>query len=305
MKKTTGYGSNLLFFTILMISIALLSARKNVAGTDFCPKTKRAKPNMWVAKNDGIGYEKNFDLKQHKQLSDQMQGVETSSLYYPIKSFRQIMNMVINTPYKFMQVYIVAYDSGADVPLQLQGKLTILFHPALDSAEEGAPYFAIKPDGSIYEEKNADRYKAEYEKYKLPVLKLNLDASQGYNTSSSGVVSDTKKITYDSSDIADLMREIDYQVKTNGITTNGIEAIFSSYPSTGHPKSNRFVNRIFVLYEFTRSVGGKNPVYYIDDQKDFCYRKDPVKPDNGIMLTPTSVNLYSVDNGQLCPPNCP
>jgi hypothetical protein len=260
---------------------------------------------MWVAKNDGIGYENNFGSKQFKQLSARMQGVETSSFYYPIKSFRQIMNLVINTPYKFLQVYIVACDSGSDVDPQLRGKLTLLFHPALDSAEERSPYFTIAADGSISEETKADRYKAAYEKNKLSVLNPNLDPTQAYNMSSSGVVSDTKKITYDSSDIADLMREVDYQVKTNGITTSGIEAIFSSYPSTGHPTSHRFANRIFVLYEFTRSVGGKNPIYYIDDQKDFCYRKDPVKPDNGIKLTSASVDLYSVDNGQLCPPNCP
>jgi hypothetical protein len=270
-------------------------------------------PRMWVDYKQGIGYEANFVNLQNVQLSSYLrnhhQGTQdTKSVFFPIASFRKMLEYFESLGnYSWLHVYIASYGGSGTgpVPAGYENKLTLLFAPSPDNQYDQT-FYSITPSGNFDPKSDScviknsswiDNYSI---KMNTALINNLVDTPDNYDRS--GHFSDTRRIEYDRNDICQLFTEFNYQKQNNNIDVTGIEALFSSFPNTGRPKDLLFKNRIFVLFEFTQNINGKNIVFYIDEQTGFDKRKKPIQT---YPITAMKVYMTSVDNGHLCPPNCP
>ena len=283
------------------------STKLNASLSDSFPPL----PKMWIAKDTGIGYEKNFSF-QSAQLSTYIGTAETDSIFYPVSAFQSMIAYFKNHfagRFSYLHVYIASYTPGSSVvPAGYEKKLTLIFAPA-DTALADQGLFTITPSGNFDPTgdscnlKNND-WRDHYVNNEMTgVLVNNLDKSDKVNYAScspSNALSDTRSMKFTVSEIDEFLSEISYQSTQNHISTSGIRAFFSSYPPLGRAPANNFKNRIFVIYEYTRkNSSGADEVYYIDDQPGFDHRaRQPYSPDQ-------CDGLMGSDNGHLCPPNCP
>jgi hypothetical protein len=305
-------GWHLLGFILILCTIFLIGCdNSNISAKTDSTKTKtgRKKPNMWVDKGVSNKLEGNFNL-QHFQLSEVLKDNETDSIFYPIDSFKVMLDTFRNRAgYKYLHVYIVSYDSGRDVSRDCWGKLALIFHPAISTADDGPPYYSFDSTGKFYKVPTGRYSKWDnlYSTVKMPTLIKNLDFNDiSANYSTLHKFSDTRRISYLREDIDSLiMSELKYQYDTNKVTVTGLRAMFASYSPSGNPHfPKHFVNRIFVIYELTTMDSNqKDSVFYIDDQLGFLNRRDPDEP---VSLEDKNISSgRGVDNGHLCPPNCP
>ncbi|HWY33705.1 MAG TPA: hypothetical protein VNX68_03615, partial [Nitrosopumilaceae archaeon] len=302
------------FFTFILGVLSIVGCARQSSNSDLEIPSYRRIPNMWVDKASSNHLEGNFNL-QHFQLSQYFKIKETDSIFYPIKSFCDMIDYFDKLGiYKYLHVYIASYDKLPFVPPSFEDKLTLLFCPAQDSTDNIKTYYSITPSGLFDPASdsckiNHARWITKYADNEVKnVLLGNLDLSDNHNHSQSGTYSDTRRISYDYSDIKYLMDEVKYQKDSNGVAVSGIKAIFSSYSSSGQLQKGIFVNRIFVLFEFTTKTKDNNQdsVFYIDDQPHFSQRLPPLKTNSPKILSTDQINqAKGNDNGHLCPPNCP
>jgi hypothetical protein len=268
-------------------------------------------PKMWIAKDTGIHYEKNFSF-QSGQLSSYIGTAETDSIFFPLTAFQSMIAYFkkhFGGGFSYIHIYIASYTPGsAVVPAGYEKKLTLIFAPA-DANLADLGLFSITPSGNFDPSsdscnlKNNDWASHYVNNEMTNVLVNNLDKSDKVNYGScspTNTISDTRSVKFTVSEIDEFLSEISYQSAQNHITTSGIRAFFASYPAAGRAPANNFKNRIFVVNEYTlKNSSGMDEVYYIDDQPDFSHRaKQPVSPDQ-------CDGLMGSDNGHLCPPNCP
>ncbi|HEY1870148.1 MAG TPA: hypothetical protein VGG71_03775 [Chitinophagaceae bacterium] len=266
--------------------------------TDSISKIKRPMPQMWVRKELSSRLQGNFNL-QHFQLSSLIGTKETDSIFLPIDDLK-IMLESFDSTHKYLQVFLACYDAGPDVDEKDKNKLTLLFGTS-KSLTTDAPYplYSIRTNGGSGLDPNSERWVTEYMVRKMPVLSSNIDRNPYDNhCDKSKALINTRRISYDVADILELIETIKYLDKIPK-TVSGFQAVFSSYCFKGKPdaKSPCLVNRIFVIFEFTTKVDGKNIVFYLDDIPEF--EKPNLK---NKQITP--LEMLGVDNGHLCPPNC-
>ena len=81
---------------------------------------------------------------------------------------------------------------------------------------------------------------------------------------------------------------------TQAQTITGYKISFSAFPKNGNGRIKRpfYKERLFIQFDYLYDLNGNEEILYLDGQDDYCCRK---------RLTSNK----GLDNGQLCPTNCP
>jgi len=256
------------------------------------------KPHMWVPKEVSNRMEGNFNM-QHYQLSSMMHVTEADFVFLPRPGFYEMINFFNRTQYNYLQVFLASFDAGKDVDENDKNKMTLLFGTS-DSLEIDAPFplYAVRSNGSYEQDPDSERWINEYKTRKMPVLNTSLvrDPVENYCHAANSMTN-TRRISYERNYINELMAEID-NLDSHYAWVSGFRATFSSYCFRGKPNDPicNFINRIFVIFEFTKKADGKDVVFYLDDVPGFMDR-----PASHNIIQNRSPFL-GVDNGHLCPP---
>lgn len=151
----------------------------------------------------------------------------------------------------------------------------------------------------------------DYNNNVQPELVKNLAASNdNKDPRFPGKFFDTKSILYEKDNVVSgFTTEEAYQLAKHTINITGYKVSFSSYTIDGD-QNKRFSNRLLIQFDYIDDKG--NPVN-LEKQPDFECRLDAalIKYNHftkaklkGLTLQ-QKLALYSQDNGQLCPTNCP
>lgn len=252
------------------------------------------KPNMWVNMLTGVKRESNFFEKHHLTLSKYLGKAETISLYYPIADFKKMIENFEATNYESLRVTICN-----------KSNLLFLVYSPL-SKQSGITYYDPITPNKPLSSTTVNAWVKDYlkkpfiGKSKMNILTSMLEKNDEKNYDENDNFYNTKMIHFSRQDIDELISEVTYQDTACGNKVTGIKATFSAFGRDGKeygPCKGQYKGRIFVQFDFTKLVGGKDEVFYIDTTSRFNERRPSDRAEidcNGIL-----------DNGQLCPANCP
>jgi hypothetical protein len=122
--------------------------------------------------------------------------------------------------------------------------------------------------------------------------------------------SDTRSIYYTWDNLDEVFTdEVKHQKDAFGIDVTGVNMNISCYPDTGDDNHKK-INRVLIQFDLTMKKPGTNidEVIYLDEELDYESRYEQtvaqfIKKHPGIKKGPH--NMFDLDNGQLCPLNCP
>ncbi|HRI20949.1 MAG TPA: hypothetical protein PLA68_08335 [Panacibacter sp.] len=267
----------------------------------------QTKPYMWVDRQKSIERRNSYRLKH--DLMSQYSGVDqTDSIYYPdffemIKDFKS----KLGARYQYLRVYIAVYPQGGpNVPLGWERKLTLIFAPVdADCKDIPGYYYTIPPDRPFGEVVKLDdammkRWINLYITQLMGSITSTIDDIPDNHIGSQ--ISDTRSITYPASNITEIANEKDRDTHTrNGKPERitGIKVFFAAYTGKGNEAhSNKYPKRLHLDFEFTNAAG---EIIYLDDDSEDQFA---TIPHIGTLL-PFCGGTKGINNGQLCPANCP
>ncbi len=287
----------------------------NVSGQTINPPPPRTLPQMHVPMRDGQLRKDNFGKiglspnSKYRTLSNNLSSIginipETKSIFYSLKSFRDLIDSVSLSHKKSLRIFIAAYDKTCDpfnyVPDDFDKHLTLIFAPESEAHDIG-PYFIIKHDGAVTSINATikEAWVGYYEQNKLLALSPTI-YPQDPDNACCGTFSDTRSMIYEMKDIKEFFTdEINHQINDNHVAVNGIRVDFASYGISGNGHGYRY--RFIVQFELTKTnaITGGSEVFYIDNI--------PGDPRLNKSNTGSHNILVTADNGQLCPPasGCP
>ncbi len=299
------YKTKTLIFIFITLFLAFNTA-KSIAQPN--------KPHMWVKKEISTQTEQNFESK-HFILSNYLKKEETDSIFYDIGIFKKMIEDFGRLPdIAYVNAVLATFDEqeggATSVPPGYGSLITLIFVPT-NSKGDVLGYYFIPPGVTDINTVTslgstpASRWIQNYEDKQKKCLLLTLESNDQDNYIGADIkdptkFSDTRAIRYPYTFFAELNTEVDYQTKVPRHyrrMTSGIKAFLSCIPFKG---IQHFKNRLFVQFEFTQKINGKDEVYYLDNTYKFFKRNDP----STMVDWKSSTRL---DNGQLCPPNnnCP
>lgn len=261
-------------------------------------------PGMWVDKLTSVERKSSYNLK-HYLMSNYTSIEQTDSIFYP--DFFNMITYFINTyrDYQGVRVYIAQYPTrqlDRKVPIGWENKLTLIFAPTKATGKDRGNYFVITPDKNFDAAKNEitpdqkKNWTRLYVKNILPSILETLDKTDEENYVNDNL-SDTRSILFTKVNIDELMSELEaanqlhHRIGLKQQNITGVKAYFASYTSNGD-KYGEHQNRLHIQFEFTNDKG---EIIYLDDD-DTSRTPKPITP---------AGSSSGLDNGQLCPANCP
>lgn len=294
-------------------SVALLALTIN-SFLLFAQTSLPSIPVMFVPKSETLDRDSEFlkvngkDSKSEILLAvtGKKQHLNQLNLIGDFKTF--IFNTVIKSQKDAdaLNIHFVAYDSKdkSEIPqgLLVDSELIMLFcaadyDDATTSAEDlGSTYFYLSASGQAYkvpastERSWESNYVTKIVK-RTPGLLMGLDLTDAHNRYK-GDLTDTRSTFYKETNLREAFEdEVKYQLDSNHITITSVRTGFSAYTIAGDKMKN-YGHRLIASFDFVgRTIGAqKDETIYIDEQPRFDKR--PVAKE-------------FMDNGHLCPLNCP
>ena len=301
--NSQALGKGTLWLTAILLGFTACQSNqdtrnRNLRETNWTKPYPR--PHMWVDPISSIADETRF-MPMANALSKLVPGGnETDSIFYTAGEFRGMIEAFGKLPrIAYVDMFPIADPTG---------KLSILFEP-LDSNFKVLGYFQLPPNTSVFDQTadglTIDQAKALKENYKNTVMKWlidSLDAKDCYNyitcDTENNSLYNTLHVSHWYNDFVELDTEFNYQSTDYSTAITGVNAFFSAKPKNPGVRG-AYSNRLYLQFEFTVNVGGKNVEFYIDPTN-----RKYIGPDfPGIVPSQCKLTKGN-DNGQLCPPTC-
>lgn len=239
-------------------------------------------PRMFVKKQNVIERKKWLNKNKSIPLSIEFKKQIFHDAVYDISSFTDLCNIIIKV--EAVRTYIARYPNDStdlNVPNGFEGMLTLIYAPCnLNNTtgyyEDSNMYYHIHPfKGLIHINKAiALAWVMDYRNNILPILTEIVTTNGGKS------ISDTKSLLHKSTDIKELIIEIECQ------ESSFIRASFTSYTNTEGPEINEeYKARLTVDFELIDKDG---KVIYIEDRPRLKFEKNQM--------------LFDFNNAELCPP---
>lgn len=275
---------------------------------------QKTRPWMWVNREEGRKREAAFDKKYDRIVRD-AHITPGKMVWYPgFFDMLDFFEKSYNKNYAFLRVYIALYPPEADdarVPAGWEKKLTLIFAPADINKRDLGVYFNMVPGRGFDAGKNKitkDQKKfwtTLYTQVVMPALLSTIDPFDLDNYTQDDVFSDTRSLRFSRTNLKEIANERARHVhmrdgKQDDIS--GIKAFFAAYTDEGNQERfGKYPNRLHIEFEFTNSAG--DIIYLDDDTADqFPTGRHPFPDDDE---DEKKARILSVNNGQLCPANCP
>ncbi len=272
---------------------------------------RHPKPYMWIDKYRSIQREASYNLKHY--LMSQYSGIDqTDSIYYP--DFFEMIKYFISkykNQFVYLRVYIAAYPPNDPmVPKNWGKKLTLIFAPAdKDCKDIPDAYYTIQPNGNfdaINGKINTTKMKIWTRRYinkLMPSILGTIDSDDEDNLIGEEILSDTRSITYPASNIKELLGELtrdSHRRAGEPVAIAGVKAFFAAYTNQGNEdEKNIYRNRLHIEFEFTDKDGN---IIYLDDDVEDQFKDGKIHPQP---IITDCFGKKGINNGQLCPANCP
>ncbi|HNP21777.1 MAG TPA: hypothetical protein PKM63_22315 [Panacibacter sp.] len=275
---------------------------------------QKTKPWMWVKREEGMKREAAFD-KKYDRIVNNAHITPEKMIWYPgFFDMLDFFEKSYNKNYAFLRVYIALYPKETDdanVPAGWGKKLTLIFAPADINKRDLGVYFNMVPGEGFVAGKNQitkDQKKfwtTLYTQTVMPSLLSTIDQFDLDNYTQDGVFSDTRSLRFSRTNLKEIANERTRHVhRRNGNPDDisGVKAFFAAYTDEGNQERfGKYPNRLHIEFEFTNKTG--DIIYLDDDMKDqFPTGKHPFPDDDE---DEKKARILSVNNGQLCPANCP
>jgi len=254
-------------------------------------------------------------LKKHYSYQD-------LSETYTWNAFKKMIDTLDDPKksYKILRVYLARYNGKqvtSPFPLNVKkNKLILLFSPGNKNVLPDHYYFINENDDQLYtiDKGDADKWLKLFSDSDLHVIRKTIkkhDDDDYYG----GVHSDTKFIWYPKENIDSAFKvEYHYQDSAYNVEISAVQMTFSAYPRQGKKPDvdgHKYKRRLFVQFDYMKKNSqGKDEVFYLDNEPDFCCRLQNSHLDNKSELTESVIKISNiekataVDNGQLCPTVC-
>lgn len=246
----------------------------------------KVKPRMHVLKQDGKNRKSWFINNKYATLCDNLGKAETLSIYWHANDFINLCkNYISNKGAKGLRIYLAAYpENESNAPTGWGNQITVIFAPTngIDGTSADIGDYYIMNEREAAQEIDATTMKSWVDHYQGNQLKNVLNKLHHFPKG------DTQSVFYAMDDIQELVSEIECQ------TVSGVRMFLSAYTDKDNVKTE-FYNRLIIQFVLTMQKKGVEIPIYIEEDTDWPNRTD----------NPRSKHPDFLDNGQLCPPNCP
>lgn len=255
---------------------------------------KKTKPYMFVKKEIGDARKTEFIEKKYALLKEK---INVSDIFYPC-FFNMIYDMQKKhkSNFVYLRVYYAVYPATDPY---FPNTLTLIFAPVDANNNDIGSYYNMKPGTMERPNVITASQKDNWVNLFITAQESLLGTIDNIRDNEiNGVLSETRSIRYYGKNIKELQGELDRDHFYEGggsAKIEGMKAYFAAYKVDGNQDGN-YRKRMHIEFEFTDKDG--NPIYLDFDHADqfpdgnHGY-EDPDKTDKGI------------NNGQLCPANCP
>jgi|GEM_PF-6433191 len=262
-------------------------------------QTLKQKPFMWVPKEEGeqqIQYFKSLKLKPMSANAG-LTGSLLNDKFFLGNFWGMIKYFTITfESAQYLQVYL-GINSGK--------KAVLIFAPAeSENQGTGLKYYYLpksfdpaNPDDFLITDSVKEVWTTNFIKSMAlnTIGKGHPDNQYPNDQDAHKIASDTRLVTYCFNDILELLAVKDYFVSKGFDINNSLNGYLGSYTLDGVPRgkdAGRYINRIVVQFDL---LDGSNKDFYLDNIPEFK-ALDTAEVSNCTKL---------LDNGQLCPTNCP
>lgn len=274
--------------------------KKKLSLSNYVLHPPSQKPFMWAPKNEGEEQKKHFNILKLKPMSikaGQQNSLLNSKVFLGnfwgmIKYF----DLKYTTDFAFLHVYF---------GINHNKEIVFIFAPA-KSEERSSEilYHYLSQDFDPKNPKNSELSKDDMLLWTAKFVKAmaldTIDITDPDNqfpdpNDPNKEASDTRYAIYYADDIGELMAVKDYYVSQGHNINNSLNGYLGSYLQNGAPRGEfkgRYKNRIVCQFEL---LDGNNNDFFLDSISEFM----------GIKTIGASNYRQVVDNGQLCPTNCP
>lgn len=238
-------------------------------------------------------------------------------------TFNAITNLLNKIPGSEVRVHLARFNEKDRTDITGIQSNTVVLLFASDPGLNPDKYYLINNGNDQPYEIEKDKAEAWINSYKTKnirylrgtIRRRHLDNYPDGIKVRSGL-SDTQSILYDKQKMKQaFIDERDYQIKYHSVTLEAFRVVFSAYTPEGRipTKDDTSINRrrLFIQFDYMeKKADGSFSTFYLDDQDDYDCRYCKSNPDNcknGISKLSIQQKEMekSVDNGQLCPTNCP
>jgi hypothetical protein len=318
--------SIILFF----LALSVCTHYKGFAQVDCSDATLIPLPAMYVYKS--IANERMVEFSSFPNSKFEiLKNVNGKQDLYLIYTRNAIDNLLreINKEYG-IRVYFARYAryEGSPLPKEIEDcSLVLLFATEFKDSSKPKEYFFLNHkanDDNLYKvlPKDAEEWIIDYNINVQRELRKGLIANDKDNLDpydNRGIYYDTKSIFYSKENIdAAFKDEVIYQRNKHGIDINAYKLSFSSY-TAGGDENEHFKNRLLLQFDY---LYGSNKILDLEKQDEFACRdslrvekfnrsvnkagaKKAVVKSQKMLSKELSKTLFALDNGQLCPTNCP
>ena len=298
MRKVLGLKGICLCFILFMLAINTHAQKKT-------------RPYMWVDRDTSLERAKEFK-KVYKLIPQGLINKQDNFIYYPgiFKMFKYFEDKY-GKDYFYLRVYIALCPTQAEdakAPENCENNISLIFAPVYNTGKDIAEaYYSMKP-GQDFNFENDSIGKASMEKWTqlyiekvIPHISTRLPNIPENCIDGEGTLSDTRSIRYLKTNIKEIANEVDrdHFIGRKLTKIKGMKACFAAYTKRGNGNEfNCYPFRLHIEFEFTNDDGD---IIYLDDDKNDQFPEgihphaDDIPP-----CSPSGVN-----NGQLCPANCP
>ncbi len=269
----------------------------------------RALPKMWVSKDSSkkwidqlrkpgySGLIKYDYLKNYLFNSSPTYFIPAEQIYFLADRVKKVLQ---SKGLRITFACFIATSSNTNIDLE-DNQLILLFSPADKDRDYGQTY-VIDNSGQRFIVSKTDKQNwiTQYEKTVLPNLTRTIDSKEKDNDYD-GKPSDTRSIYYEKKRINQAFVE---EIREAKIDFKGFKITLAAYDKNGKRRTNydthQYRYRMCLQFDYVRN---DETTFYFEDLPDFCCRLNKwlKDPDNREISAKNPV----VDNGHLCPANCP
>lgn len=274
---------------------------KKLAFNNYSLQSPFQKPFMWAPQIEGEQQKKHFNILKLKTMS-QKAGLTTSLLNSKVFlgnfwGMIKYFDLTYSTNFVYLHVYL---------GINPNKEIVFIFAPARSEAQSSEIlYYYLSKD---FDPKSPNNFELSKNDMKLWTVNFvnamaldTIDITHPDNqfpnaNDPNKEASDTRYAMYCADDIAELMAVKDYYVSKGFNINNSLNGYLGSYLQNGAPRGEfkgRYKDRIVLQFEL---LDGNNSDFFLDSIPEFMDIKNIAEMSNCHRL---------VDNGQLCPTNCP